>query len=170
MSHVVQTSDVSMKSLEVIKAACERLGWSFLEGKTEYEWFGHWVDDSPVPDAFDTPEVVAKIRAMSIADRKAYMTARIGKCDHAIAVPGAKYQVGLVRKPDGSWSLQWDWFGSGGLVGKMDAPEFQKAHKGGLFTQAYNVEAAKRVARLRGMAVREVQRADGKVELLVQAR
>lgn len=41
-----------------------------------------------------------------------------GRCDHAISVPGARYEVGVIAK-DQSFELQWDDWHSGGLVQKL---------------------------------------------------
>jgi hypothetical protein len=167
MSHVVQTNETTMKDLSCIVKACERLGWQFVEGQQSYAWYGHWADDSPIPDGMFTPERTAELRAASREVRTKAMEKALGKCDHAIKVPGASYEVGIVRKEDGSYSFVWDWWGSGGLVGKMDQREFQAAHKGGRFVQAYNVEVAKKVARIKGYPVKEKTLPNGRVELEV---
>lgn len=165
MSHVVQVNETTMKDLACIKRACERLGWVFQEGKQKYIWYGRWADDSPIPEGMFSSERTAELRAASREVRTIAMQEALGKCDHAIKVPGAAYEIGIVRKPDGSFSFVWDWWGGGGLVAHMDQREFQSKHKGGKFTQAYNVEVAKKVARLKGLPVKEKLLANGKVEL-----
>ncbi|MDP2663651.1 MAG: DUF1257 domain-containing protein [Dehalococcoidia bacterium] len=77
-------------------------------------------------------------------------------CAHAIKVPGANYEVGVVQKGR-NFTLQADFFDYhlGGKVG----PNGQK------LIQAYAVEAAKAQARKQGYSVREEAQADGTIVL-----
>lgn len=84
-------------------------------------------------------------------------------CDAMIEFPGARYSVGLIKQKDGTYSLNFDAWASGGLTPFI-------GHNGGKFSQAYAVEAAKRMARIRGYNVREVPRKDNQVELEVMVR
>lgn len=69
------------------------------------------------------------------------------KCDYAIHVPGAKYQVGVIK--EGSmYRLSWDDFSSGGL----DRVLGKNMNK---LKQAYAAEATKRAARRAGYQVTE---------------
>jgi len=86
-----------------------------------------------------------------------------GKADHVIRFPGARYEVGVSVKPDGTFSLSWDSWNSGGLLPFM-------GHDAGLFSQAYAVEAARRAARIKGYATVERARADGHIELELVVR
>jgi hypothetical protein len=87
-------------------------------------------------------------------------------CDHAIRFNGAQYEVGVVRQSDGTFRLKWDGYHTGGL-----GPKMGRDAEGGLFAQAYALEAAKRAAEAAGHMVSETRRADGYVEmeLLVRA-
>lgn len=71
----------------------------------------------------------------------------LNKCSHAIRIPGASYEVGLVEK-DGELTLSWDDWGSGGLKAKL-------GEKAGRLKQAYTIEQTKAVAKRSGYQVRE---------------
>lgn len=60
-------------------------------------------------------------------------------CDHVIRIPGAKFEIGVVRE-EGEWKLKWDNYYTGGLqriLGK----------EAGLLKQAYGFAKAKGAAR-----------------------
>ena len=40
-------------------------------------------------------------------------------CDHAISMKGADHEIGVVRRPDGSYELRWDAFGQQALAAKV---------------------------------------------------
>jgi hypothetical protein len=69
-----------------------------------------------------------------------------GKCDHAIKVPGANYEIGVI-KAGNALELQCDYFDTG--IGKAIG------QKGGLLKQAYAVERTKAEARRKGYTVIE---------------
>lgn len=71
-----------------------------------------------------------------------------GKCDHAIRVPGAQYEVGVVKNKTG-YELQWDNYQSGGLVEKL-------GQNAGLLKQAYAVSKIALSAKKQGYMLREV--------------
>ncbi len=126
MSHV-SAIELEIKDLDALKAACERLGLKWLEGKTTYRWYGQWVGDYPLPEGFKVED--------------------LGKCSHAISVPGAAYEIGVVNR-NGKTTLLWDFWSSGGL-------EKVLGKGGGKLKQAYAVEAAKRAAKKAGYRVQE---------------
>ena len=142
MSHVSEI-DIVIKSLDAVRAACERLGWQFVERQTTYKWYGRWVGDSPLP------------KNTKIED--------LGKCDHAIKVPGASYEVGVVEMPDGTYALRYDLWSSGGLDAKL-------GKNAGFLKQAYSIEAAKIAARRKGFSCYEQVQEDGKTIELVMRR
>lgn len=132
---------------DLVRLACERLGWTFVEGQKTFQWFGKWMDDYSAEDAAYKLGI----------DPKDY-----GKCDHAIKVPGASYEIGLVKQKDGTLLPVWDFFSSGGLSGI-------RADNGvGGFQQAYAVEKAKRELKKNRKVrnVKEVKGKDGKIELI----
>jgi hypothetical protein len=69
-----------------------------------------------------------------------------GKCDHAIKVPGANYEIGVI-KADNALELQCDYFEN--AIGKAIG------QTGGLLKQAYAVERTKAEARRKGYSVIE---------------
>lgn len=80
------------------------------------------------------------------------------QCDHAIKVPGAQYEIGVVKK-HGSYELQCDFYDRNidRAIGKQ----------GGLLKQAYAVEKAKVEARRKGYSVLE-KRTDTGIQLHVR--
>ena len=69
-------------------------------------------------------------------------------CDHAIKVPGADYEIGVVRT-NGRYELQCDFFDRN--IEKAIGPN------AGLLKQAYAVEKARTEARRKGYSVMEKQ-------------
>jgi len=126
MSHVTQI-DLRIKSLEALKAACSRLGLEFVTGQKTYKWYGRFMGDYQLPEWLKVED--------------------LGKCQHAIRVPGASYEIGIVER-EGEYKLLWDFWGSGGL-------ERVLGKGGGKLKQAYTVEQAKATARRAGYQVRE---------------
>ena len=126
MSHIARI-ELEIKSLEDLKAACTRLGLKFLENEQSYKWFGRWVGDEPLPNGVEEKD--------------------LGKCDHCIHVPGAQYQIGVVKK-DEKYRLLWDSWKAGGL-------EEVLGKNAGLLKQAYAVETIKRDSRVKGLRLRE---------------
>lgn len=139
MSHVA-TIDCEILSLDALKAACDRLGLSFQDGQSTYAWYGKFIGDYPLPEGF------------TVAD--------LGHCDHAIKVPGARYEVGVVFR-DGKYSLMWDFWRDGGLEEQL-GPNGQK------LAQAYAIEAAKLEAQRQGFSTFEEPLADGAIKLHVE--
>ena len=167
MSHVA-TVDVRVTDLEAMKEACAALGLKFMEGQKSYRFYSSgWQDDSPVPDGlFETAEETARVRAMSKADRIKRMNEVLGKCDHAIRVPGAEYEIGLKSRADGSYSVTYDWYGSGGRA-ILTALGGEKAPK---LVQEYANAKLKSEARRYGHIIESEERmADGSIKLRLLA-
>jgi hypothetical protein len=114
MSHVTPIN-LEIKDLEALKMACERLGLTWMEGQKTYRWYGRFVGDYPMPEGFTVKD--------------------LGKCSHAIRVPGASYEIGVVER-NGENILMWDFYYSGGLEKVLG----QGGYK---LKQAYSIEAAK---------------------------
>lgn len=126
MSHL-STIRTVIKDLDALKAACVDLGFTFLEGKKTFSWFGKFMNDwnderSAVAQGFDP--------------------ATFGQCEHAISVPGSTYELGVVRTDDG-WRLLMDEWGPGRTIVEQAGPGC------GLLAQAYVVRAVQNV--MRGM-------------------
>ena len=139
MSHIAKIS-VEIKDLAALRQACARLGFSFQEGQRSYAWYGRYQGDTPLPEGITQDQ--------------------LGKCDHAIRVPGAKYEIGLVQQ-EGRYALLWDSWEEGGLAQILGA----NAER---LVQAYAIEAAKNAAVAQGHSVYEEALEDGSVRLHVQ--
>jgi hypothetical protein len=75
-----------------------------------------------------------------------------GVCNHAIRIPNAEYEIGVVAK-DGRYELSCDFYDPG-LVKAV-------GRNGGILKQAYAVEKAKIEARKKGYFVLEKQTESG---------
>jgi len=81
-----------------------------------------------------------------------------GKCDHAIKVPGANYEIGVI-KAGNAFELKCDYYDP--IIGKAIG------RTGGLLKQAYAVERAKAEARRKGYTVIE-KMTDSRIRLQVR--
>ena len=139
MSHVAKI-ELEINDLDALKAACQRLGMEFRCGQTSYAWYGEYVGDYPLPEG------------LTVRD--------LGKCDHAIHVPDAAYEVGILRR-DKKYLLLWDFWGEGGL-------ERVLGHNAGRLKQAYAIERARREALRKGYRMTESRTKNG-VRLVLTA-
>ena len=138
MSHMVEIA-AKISDLESLKKACSDLDFVFLENQKTYKWFGQWVGDSPMP--------------------KGLTEADLGHCDHAISVPGAKYEVGVVKRGN-DYALVWDYWQAGGLLDKLGG---QKASK---LMRSYSLHKTyKEAVRLGHAVYNESHDAEGGIEL-----
>jgi hypothetical protein len=126
LSHIAKI-EIEIRDLEALKEACKRLGFNFMNNQKHYAWYGKIVGNDPLPEGFTEED--------------------LGKCTHAIQIPSASFEIGVVEK-DNSYQLLWDSWIHGGLqkaIGK-DA---------GILKQAYAVESVKREARKKGYRLTE---------------
>jgi hypothetical protein len=142
MSHVVAIS-VSIKDLASLRAAAEELGAIWMEGKTNYAWYGRHVGDYPLPEGFSASD--------------------LGKCSHVIRLPGCAYEIGVVAHPQrpGEFTMLYDFWGDGARL---------KSHFGdGLkrLVQHYGINHATRQARRLGHAVTRHTLPTGAIQLKV---
>lgn len=142
MSHVA-TLATTVSDLAAVEALCKTKGWKFKRDQKTYAWWGHHVGDYPVP------------AGMKVSD--------LGKCSHAIGVPGTTWEIGLVKVEEG-YRLAYDFYGSKGApLQKAIGPD------GGLFLQGYGLELAKMTAENLGYFGMEQTTLDnGDVQLEVQ--
>ena len=145
MSHIV-TIEPELYDPAAIRAACKRVGWELVEGRQTFRWYGRYVGDYRVWEK--------RLRDLGIEPED------YGKCDHAIRVPGAKYEIGLVRRGDQLIPL-WDTYRPGGL-GQVTAENGMNG-----FLQAYAIEKAKLEARRKGHRVTERKQPNGDIKLTV---
>lgn len=145
MSHVVKVETI-VESLDDLKAAVKVEGFEFRENQRTYRWYGRLVGDSALPEGVTEEE--------------------LGKCEHAIRVPGASYEVGVVRRKDGKgYELRYDFWGAGGLKVALGG---EKAER---IVQAYGVARVVSQARRLGHIVESTTKtADGMVRLVLRAR
>jgi hypothetical protein len=126
MSHIAKI-ELEINDLETLRQACKRLELNFVDNQTTYKWYGSWVNDTPLPEG------------ITVAD--------LGKCNHAIRVPGAQYEIGIVKR-DQKYVLLWDYWDRGGLVDKL-------GKNAGRLKQAYTIERVRKEARLKGHRICE---------------
>jgi len=69
------------------------------------------------------------------------------QCTHAIRVPGARYEVGVIQNGS-TFELAWDNWSSGGLVQKL-------GENAGLLKKQYSMERVRNEAREKRYKVRE---------------
>ena len=129
MSHV---SHIQLRifDLNAIKRACTRMGFEFAENQKTYEWYGTLAE----PDKYPLPEGITQDQ--------------LGHCDHAIKIPSARYEVGVLKR-NGSYMLVCDFWDT----------KLKRAigENGGLLKQAYGVEVIKEAARKKRFAYSEKQ-------------
>ena len=124
MSHVVKCN-FAVTDIDTLARAVETLGCELVKGQTSYKWFGRSVGDYPLPKGFTAED--------------------LGKCDHAIRIPGhpEAYEIGVVRAKDGSnsFTLLWDfWQGGFGMEEKVgqDATLLHQAYTAQTAMDYYN--------------------------------
>jgi len=132
LSHVARI-ELEINDLETLKAACKALGFEFLCDQQTYRWYGTWVGDYPLPQGFTRDD--------------------LGKCTHAIRVPGATYEIGVVKRGS-KYLLLWDFYQSGGLQAHIGT-------NGGKLKQAYSVQRIRREAVLKGYHLQEQKTPQG---------
>jgi hypothetical protein len=93
MSHIVSIQ-CELKSLEAIHNACQRLGWTLKQGQRTYRWFGRWMDDTPLPEQLLNEAEIKQLPTLHPQRRQELLNNILGRCDHAIQIPGASYEIG----------------------------------------------------------------------------
>lgn len=142
MSHVVKI-ETKIIDLNALRSAVIAMGFEWLQDQKTYAWYGTWIGDTPMP-----------------ADMK---KEDLGKCEHAIRVPGASYTVGVVRSGAG-YELRYDYWMEGGLE-----PVLGRA--AGPLVQAYAVQKTLQEARVSGRNVLNQRKlANGSIEILLAGR
>jgi len=137
MSHV-DTIEVEITDLNALRAAVKESGCLWL-AKNTYEWYGHHVGDYPIP--------------------KGMTKEKLGQCDYVIQLPGCKYEIGVVKMPNGKWTLAYDFWGEGRkLLEKF-------GDKLGKLVQLYGVHRATMLAKKQGMKVHRMVQSNGSIQL-----
>lgn len=140
MSHVSSIS-IAITDLNALKLAAKELGANWIEGKKQYAWYGQHVGDYPLPQGMTEEQ--------------------LGKCDHVISVPGVGYEVGVVRRADGTHTLAYDFYGPGRGLLKQFGEGLKK------LVAAYSVHKTTLWARNKGYMVQRKTLNNGKTQLTV---
>ena len=141
MSHIAKI-ELEINDLESLKSACKILGFDFMENQKTYRWYGTWLGNTPLPEG------------MTIED--------MGKCTHAIHIPGAVFEVGVVQNGS-KYNLMWDSWVGGGLqkhIGKNACR----------LKQTYSLEQIRKGARLKGYLIHESKTKTGARVVLTRSR
>lgn len=139
MSHVTNI-DLVITDLAALQGAVAELDAQWREGQRQYAWYGRHVGDYPLPPGLTKAE--------------------LGKCEHAIHLPGCEYEIGVVPQGSG-YTLAFDFWGPGAKL---------KSHFGdGLarLKQIYGVHKATAAARARGYMVQRKPQPNGAIKLIV---
>lgn len=149
MSHVVSIR-TELRDLDAVRAAATELGMTFVANQKTYKWWGASVGDHPLPTGFKAED--------------------LGKCDHALKVPGTTWEVGIAqarnadgtRKP-GCFTLLFDFFGTQGqpILKALGGEDARK------FTQLYGVHKTLIEARKRGLLARRQVGKNGSVQVVL---
>ncbi len=126
MSHISKI-ELEIRDLESLKQACKKLGFQFMENQKHYTWYGKWVGNQPLPDGISEED--------------------LGKCKHAIHVPAAVFEIGVVQR-DNAYILLWDSWIGGGL-------QKQIGKDAGILRQAYAIASVKKESRRKGYRITE---------------
>jgi hypothetical protein len=148
MSHIDEIALI-IKDLAALKAAVAELGGVWRGGKRTYNWYGRSMGDYPAPEGVPVSE--------------------LGKCDHAIGLPGVTYEIGVVQKGD-RVRLLFDFFGYDGSG--HDGHKL-RAHFGDKLTrlsQMYSVHKATREAEALGHSVIRESQPNGVIRLQITGR
>ena len=85
----------------------------------------------------------------------------LGRCTHVIRVPGVRYEIGVVSRPNGTFTLAYDFWGPGkGLLDKF-------GEGCGKLVQSYAVNVATYAAKAKGMLVRRQTQDNGGIKLVI---
>ena len=147
MSHITKIK-VEVKDLIALERAAAELGCIFLYDQKTYRWFGHWVGDSPMPEGLTKEE--------------------LGKCSHAIKVPGIDYEIGVVERKDapGTYMLVYDsWDAKKGEHTNLISRRFGKSLEA--FGHEYAVQKIVMESEDRGLIVDRIPLVNGSEKLVI---
>ena len=148
MSHIASINIV-ITDLAALQAAARELGGLWVEGKKNYNWFGISVGDYPLPPGMTVDQ--------------------LGKCEHVIALPGVRYEIGVVKCADGNYTLAYDFYGSGRNSSFHDGDKILAHFGEGLskIKQFYGLHKATIAAKLRGYSTSRKLAANGDMKLQI---
>jgi hypothetical protein len=153
MSHLT-TVKTEIRDLAALKDACAELGFEFRENQTCYKWFGN--DEAYQGTKWFNEYMATYIPpdGMALED--------LGKCLHAVHLPGHKYEIGLLRNTDGNaWRLLYDsWSPDRTLKTSLN----KNCNK---LVQLYAVHKTMRLARHKGWLATRNTLPNGNVKLTI---
>lgn len=126
LSHVSKI-ELEIRDLDSLKQACKRLGFHFMENQKHYVWYGKMVGSNLLPDGISEED--------------------LGKCNHAIHIPAAVFEIGVVRRGN-AYILLWDSWIGGGL-------QKQIGKDAGILKQSYAIASVKNASRKKGYRISE---------------
>ena len=135
MSHISKI-ELEVKSIETLKQVCKDMNFMFMENQKTYTWYGRGQGSTSLPEGLTTDD--------------------LGKCQHAIKVPGCLYEIGVI-KLGRHYTLLWDNWSGGGLDEKL-------GNNAGKLKQAYAKATIRKEARLKGYRMSE-QKTDKGIRL-----
>jgi hypothetical protein len=154
MSHV---ADVQMQinDLSCLKKAVEGMGGTFVEGQKTFTWYGRFLNDWR-----ESGGKIAERAAINRVD-----AANFGKCEHAIKIPGCRYEIGVIKSPDGKgYKLIYDEFGEGRKL-----VEWLGGETYGRVKQQYSAQVTKRQLSRQGYRVVTKQLSNGFVKVTAES-
>lgn len=133
MSHVSKI-EIEINDLHCLKQACQRIGLEFRENQRSYVWYGRLVNpqNTPLPEGITEKD--------------------LGKCHHAIHIPNASYEIGIVQQGTKFIMLADYWDSKLSVAIGKD---------GGKLKQAYTITKTLQEARRRNYRVIEQKTATG---------
>jgi len=146
MSHV-EVGEAEIHDLDLLKSMCKENGWEFLENKTTFNWFGRHVGDYALPENYSVDDM--------------------GKCEHAIKVPGISYEIGVVKSKTTKtgYKLMYDFYGPGRqLIEKLGG----KKSEG--FMKKYAQKSVYKYAAKNGYSVAKKELESGQVKLTLTSK
>jgi hypothetical protein len=147
MSHIVSIAieiGEDADSIAAVRQVCKELGLTFKADQATYNWWGFSVGDYPLPTGF--------------------MKEDLGKCKHAIGIPGTNWEVGLAKPRTGKGlRLLFDFFGSDGAP-ILKALGGEQANK---FKQLYGVARAEIAAKKLGHTVKRQVMSNGAINVVI---
>lgn len=149
MSHI-STINVKIRDLAALKAAVVETGGIWMQDQKTYNWWGRSVGDSTIPEGMTVD--------------------MLGKCQHAIRVPGGNYEIGVVKLADGTYTLAYDSYNYGHGPNKIRADGQKLLDKFGdglkKLTQAYASNVAIMAARAKGWITSKVTLQSGDIRIV----
>lgn len=149
MSHVVAL-ELEILDLDALRKAAAMIGLEFRDNQETYRWWGRSVGDYSLPKGFTAAELGKCEHAIGIPG-----DVELGDCDTAAQLIGSRgtgkqrpYEIGVVTRRDGKpgYSLLWDFFNGGYGLEERVGRDCQK------LTDAYGAQVAIKELEAQGYA------------------